>query len=347
MKNVLAFSLGVNHPSSRMRIAAYAPHLEKSGWRLRIHHFDSGIGQSSLPKTKWFGRTGHRLRRGWRTLQASSALHKLGPHQPIVISRELPVSKRPFLNAPNPLILDVDDAIYLGGDRTGFEALCRRADVIICGNQSIADAISSVTRKHVIIPTAVDTDCYSVRENHRLNGPLRIGWLGSSMSIEHTLAPMAKVFHELQQELKFELVVISDRPASFMKDSRWVRYLNWSPTLERTISMHIDVGIMPLENNPYQAAKCGAKLLQYMAAGLPVIATPVGVNRQIVVDGVNGYWATGPEEWRLAIRRLTEDESLRSSYGNAGRRHVIENYSIAHWAGHWVTMLNQVTNSVG
>ena len=83
---------------------------------------------------------------------------------------------------------------------------------------------------------------------------------------------------------------------------------------EKAIADHMDVGLMPLQDNPYQRAKCGAKLLQYMAAGLPVIAAPVGVNREIVADSVNGLSAAGPDDWWQAIQRLTEQEKLRTAF---------------------------------
>jgi hypothetical protein len=174
-----------------------------------------------------------------------------------------------------------------------------------------------------------------------LNGPLRAGWLGSSMSIEQTLLPWLDVLGEIRERLSFELVVISDEPPRFLRDIGWARFLPWSPAVEKSIADHMDVGIMPLQDNPYQTAKCGAKLVQYMAAGLPVIATPIGVNRDLVINEVTGCWATGPGDWRQAIHLLAEQETLRATFGRAGREHVMRNYSIARWADRWVDLLNE------
>ncbi len=342
MKDVLAFTLGVNHPSSRMRIAAYAPYFARAGWNLRLHHFHSGMGKSGQQTDAWWRRAGRRLHRNFRTMQAASALRRLDPRQPIIISRELPVSRRPFLSAPNPLVLDVDDALYLGANRSGLDALCRKAQIVVCGNTTIAANLSDIARKCTVIPTVVDTDLYAVRDDYHWTGPLRLGWLGSSMSIEQTLWPLADTLRALQAGLHFELVIISDEPAAFLQDAPWTRFIKWSPVVEQSIGAHIDIGIMPLEDNPYQAAKCGAKLLQYMAAGLPVIASPVGVNRDIVIDGSTGFWATSPQDWRQAIQRLLQDEPLRASLGNDGREHIVRNYSVARWAGNWIETLNQL-----
>jgi glycosyltransferase involved in cell wall biosynthesis len=342
MKQLIAFTLGVNHPSSRLRIAAYADHFLRLGWRLRMHHFDSGRGKALPRAGSWWKRATRRLHRGWQTARAVTALHKLHPDEPIIVSRELPVSRRPFLKAPNPMVLDIDDALYLGTGRDRLLELCQRAQVVVCGNSTIAGELSPSSRRCVVIPTVVDTDLFRVRTDYRLNGPLRAGWLGSSMSIEQTLLPWLNALCEIRSQLSFELVVISDEPPSFLRDIGWPRFLKWSPAVERSIADHMDVGIIPLQDNPYQRAKCGAKLVQYMAAGLPVIATPIGVNRDLVVDGVTGCWAVQPDDWRQAIHRLAEQETLRAAFGRAGREQVVRNYSVARWAEQWVALLNEL-----
>ena len=257
MKQLLAFTLGVNHPSSRLRIAAYAGHFLRRSWRLQMHHFDSGMGKSLPRSGSWSKRATRRLHRGWQTARAMSALRKLQPDEPIVISRELPVSRWPFLKAPNPMVLDIDDASYLGPGRNRLLELCRRAQVVVCGNRTIAGELSPFSRRCVVIPTAVDPDLFSVRTDYRLNGPLRAGWLGSSMSIEQTLLHWLDVLGEIRRQVSFELVVISDEPPRFLRDIGWARFLPWSPAVEKSIADHMDIGLMPLQDEPYQAAKCG------------------------------------------------------------------------------------------
>jgi glycosyltransferase involved in cell wall biosynthesis len=340
MKQLLAFTQGGNHPSSRLRIAAYADHFLRRGWRLRMHYFDSGMGKALPRAGSWWIRATRRLHRGWKTARATSALRKLQPDEPIVVSRELPVSRRPFLQALNPMVLDIDDALYLGPGRDRLLELCRRAQVVVCGNAILAGELSPFSSRCVVIPTVVDTDLYRVRTDHRLNGPLRIGWLGSSMSVEQTLLPWLEVLGEIRKQLSFEMVLISDELPRCLRDIAWAHFMQWSPAVEKSIADLMDVGLMPLQDDPCQAAKCGAKLVQYMAAGLPVIASPVGVNRDLVIDGVTGCWAARPEDWRQAIHRLAEQETLRAAFGRAGREHVVRNYSIARWSDQWVDLLN-------
>jgi glycosyltransferase involved in cell wall biosynthesis len=340
MKEVLAFTLGVNHPSSRLRISAYTDHFRRRGWDLRMHPFDSGMGKASS-QTGW-KRLSRRLQRGWQTMRATVALRNLSPEVPIIITRELPVWRRPFLNVPNPMVLDIDDALYLGPGRDRLLELCRRAQMVVCGNKILADELSKFSHRCVVIPTAVELERYRVRTDYQLNGPLRLGWLGSSMSIEQTLQPFLGLLSDIHQQLTFELVIISDEPPSFLRDIGWSRFVKWSPAVEKSIADHMDVGLMPLQDNPYQSAKCGAKLVQYMAAGLPVIATPVGVNRNIVMNGITGFWAANPDDWHQAIQRLAEQETLRSAFGRAGWEHVMHNYSIARWAEQWIILLNEL-----
>lgn len=333
MKPVTAFTLGAQHPSGRLRIAAYRDHFHRLGWEMRLHHFDPGMGKTP-PRTLF-----HRLQRQWRMSRAAATLRQLGPAEPIIISRELPVNMRPFLDAPNPLVLDIDDALHLGPGRDKIHALCRRAQAVVCGNATLANDLSAVSENCVVIPTVVDTDRYRVKTDYALRGPLRVGWLGSSMSLEVTLGPLLESLREAQRALAFEFIVISDEPPA----AGWVRFVKWSPEVEIAIADHLDVGIMPLQDNPFQAAKCGIKLIQYMAAGLPTIATPVGVNRNLVRNGATGCWARTPGEWREAIQRLAGDEAERAAFGRTGRQLVVEGYSVARWAPRWTTLLEQLT----
>ena len=343
MKKVLAFTLGVNHPSSRMRIAAYQDHLWQYGWDLQLHPFDSGMGKTQPREDSSWSRMVRRGRRGLKTLSAIKALRQLRPEEPIIVSRELPVSAGPFLTAPNPLLLDVDDALYLESGRERLLELCRRAEVVVCGNDIIAENLAGFSRRCVVIPTGVKVDRYQPRTDYRQEGVVRIGWLGSSMSIEQTLFPFLEVLEKIRAGLAFELVVISNELPESIKKYEWIRFLKWSPEVEASIAGQMDIGIMPLQDNPYQAAKCGAKLAQYMAAGLPVIATPIGVNRELVVNGRTGYWAARPEEWVRAIRELAGQQTLRESFGRAGRERAETHYSIAHLAKKWASLLNEST----
>ncbi len=343
MKPVLAFTQGADHPSGRLRIAAYEKQLSTHGWQLSMHHFAKGMGKSLSPSAAWWQRGVRRLHRNWQTRRAVQALGQIPPEQPIIISRELPVHRHAFLDARNPLVLDVDDALYLGAGRDRLIELCRRAQAVICGNRMIADNLEPFSRRYEVIPTVVDVDQYAVRTDYRLTGRLRVGWLGSSMSLNETLLPWLEMMMVAGREWPFELVIISDEPPRFMSRYATLSFLKWSPPMECTIANHFDVGLMPLQNIAAQAAKCGAKILQYMAAGLPVIASPIGVNRELVVDGITGFLADNAGDWRQALQVLADQEALRRSMGHASRARVVTNYSITCWVDRWAMVLNEIS----
>jgi hypothetical protein len=145
----------------------------------------------------------------------------------------------------------------------------------------------------------------------------------------------------LQREIGFEFVIVSGpglfRPGPDLN----YRFVPWSPAIEGQIADMFDVGIMPLKDDPLQRAKCGAKLLQYMAAGLPVVASPVGINSSIVRPGENGYLAGEAEAWRSALQQLAADPALRSRLGSAGRSLVERDYSLGRWLPAWLEVLEE------
>ena len=242
MKPVLAFTQGADHPSGRLRIAAYAKQLSTRGWQLSMHHFAKGMGKSLSPSAAWWQRRVRRLHRNWQTRRAVQALGQIPPDQPIIISRELPVRRHAFLDACNPLVLDIDDALYLGAGRDRLIELCRRAQAVICGNRMIADNLEPFSRRCEVIPTVIDVDQYAVRTDYRLTGRLRVGWLGSSMSLNETLLPWLEMMMVAGWEWPFELVIISDEPPRFMSRYATLSFLKWSPPMECTIANHFDVG---------------------------------------------------------------------------------------------------------
>jgi glycosyltransferase involved in cell wall biosynthesis len=119
----------------------------------------------------------------------------------------------------------------------------------------------------------------------------------------------------------------------------------WSEQTEAQDIARLDVGIMPLVDAPFERGKCGYKLIQYMACGLPVVASPVGVNRQIVEHGVNGFLAETPEQWATALRTLCADPALRARMGAAGRRKVEQHYSLQVTAPRLVQILRRAAGA--
>jgi hypothetical protein len=235
-----------------------------------------------------------------------------------------------------PVVCDYDDAIfhmYDGHSKAAvrrllgrkLEPLLSRAAAVVCGNRYLQDYAGRFCPNTIIVPTVVDADIYvPARPAVQPAAPL-VGWIGSSStwvdveplvpSILEALAPFGARFRAVGAG-----TAATARPGLELGE--------WSRATEVGEVQRLDIGIMPLIDRPFQNGKCGYKLIQYMACGLPVIASPVGVNSEIVSHGENGFLASTVEEWTEALQRLVSDAELRRRMGEAGRRRVEERYSL-------------------
>jgi glycosyltransferase involved in cell wall biosynthesis len=211
--------------------------------------------------------------------------------------------------------------------------MCRNAAWVTPGNEYLARFASEESARVTVIPTVIDTEKYYVRSYgpEAENGRIRVGWSGSDQSIAHGLFPYLGILAELQKTLDFELVIITNsEPKLPVPGIRW-KFHKWAEADEADLGKHIDIGIMPLVDNEFQRGKCGLKLLQYMAAGLPTIASPVGVNSEITLEGRTGFLAANKEQWGSALKTLVSGPALRAEQGMAGRRRCVEHYSVVRW----------------
>jgi len=207
-------------------------------------------------------------------------------------------------------------------------ALMRRAEIVVVGNEYLARfAQESGARRTEILPTAIDLSHYDgacLTEPESRSAVPCVGWIGQRATA-HFLKPLAPLFERLTSEAKARFSAIGiDADALPLP----MVSIPWTEESEVSSLRSFDVGIMPLADGPFERGKCGYKLIQYMACGLPVVASPVGVNRQIVEHGVNGFLAETPAEWASALERLLAEPDLRRRMGQAGRRKVEREYCI-------------------
>lgn len=225
--------------------------------------------------------------------------------------------------AKKPLIYDFDDAMWLprvGGSRIAqllhreraVQDVLRCAVAVIAGNDYLAEYASRFNRNVTVVPTAIDTAKYPT------GGGSTVGWIGSRTTLPY-LQPLKTVFEKLGIVPR----VIAAGDPGFR-----VEFRPWSLETELTELSQLGIGISPLPNGPWERGKCGVKLLQYMACGIPVVASPVGVHNQIVQPGVNGYLAGEPAEWESYLRELIGNPTLRRQLGDAGRALVQQHYDI-------------------
>lgn len=254
-----------------------------------------------------------------------------------------------------PIVFDYDDAIFHMYDsapnplvrqllKGKLEPLLRRATACVCGNEYLRDYAAQFCPNSIIVPTTVDTDVYvPATAADRAAVPV-IGWIGSPSTWRY-MRPLLPILSEMAAEGR---VVVRIVGADF--DARsdlfpGMELITWSESGEVAEVQKMDIGIMPLPDDKWERRKSGYKLIQYMACGLPVIASPVGVNRKIVTRDT-GFLASNKQEWREALSRLIGDNELRSQLGRNGRKRVEAHYSLASQAPRLIDLLKSAAQKV-
>ena len=268
------------------------------------------------------------------------ALFKQGRYDLVWLEKEalpwLPAGLEGLLSERTPLVVDYDDAAFHRYDqhRLGLvrsllgrkiDAVMARADRVVAGNAYLADHAQQAGAAQIdILPSVVDTDRYPLAKT-QAGADFTIGWIGAPVTaayLQQIQAPLAQAGAQGDR-----LRLIGSGPIAL--DGISTEILPWAEVSEAETIATFDVGIMPLPDEPFERGKCGYKLIQYMACGLPVVASPVGVNRTIVRHGENGYLAETAAEWTQALEQLRADPELRRRMGQAGRADVEAQYSLA------------------
>lgn len=323
--------------SSRVRMLQYVPALRRVGIDVQV---------SSLLDDRYvralYARGGR-----WRGVVTGYArrcrvMHQAAHYDVVWLEKEcLPwvpsVIEIGLLASRCRLVVDYDDAWFHRYDRHSsrlarcvlagkIDAVMRRADLVTVGNDYLAErARSAGARRVEALPTVVDLAHYRPAARPRRDGTTVVGWIGSPSTASY-LRVVAPVLADLRRRHDVRCVAIGARPDQ-VADTPF-EAVSWSESSEVRLIQGFDIGIMPLLDNPFERGKCGYKLLQYMACGLPVVASPVGINCKIVSSGVNGFLADGAEAWASALEQLVSDDALRYRMGVAGRRLVGQWYSL-------------------
>jgi glycosyltransferase involved in cell wall biosynthesis len=338
MKRVLCITSGRNNPSSRFRVAQWRRHAEARGVTLAFAYAMPPLYRS-YKLIGW--RSSDWLRRLKRRLDVHRALW--GNFDAVLIERQVQgdgdAKFEPlFRNVARRLVLDVDDAVHeTYPDK--YRAIVPLMDEVICGNELLRQSIISFGSKHTtIIPTCIDTDRFVPAASQIQGGVCRLGWIATSSNLPFFL-DLKPALLQAARACPFELHVMTD-PSPLWEELRaWPIHVTchaWSAQKELVFVQECDVGLMPLPDTSWARQKCGFKLLLSMACGRPVIASPVGANRDIARDGVDGLWATSTDDWASAITRLVASPDLRAAMGTSGRQRVVEDYSLDAWAERWI-----------
>ena len=325
--------------SSRLRTFQYLPFLEDEGWEFAVNPlFDeayldslySGQGRSRLGLVLAYLRRLFVLVGFWR-YRLIWVEKELFPYMPAWV--EVMLAK-----AGVRYVVDYDDAIFHNYDLARnklirrllgrkIDSVMRHAACVMAGNEYLAErARAAGAKRVVVIPTVVDHCRYDARQG--TGKPLTVGWIGSPTTQKY-VEQLLPAFQALAQQQSFRLLLVgATADIAARLPGIDVEVQPWSEDTEAALIREMDIGIMPLEDGPWEKGKCGYKLIQYMASGVPVVASPVGVNPAIVDGAGCGLLANHVDEWGEAFRKLISDVALRERLGRAGRAAVRREFSI-------------------
>ena len=337
----------------RYRLEQWQPELLRVGIDMQFHHLlhhpDLVEGLWSRPP-KWRSVT-HLARatmgRVWRTWASARP-------DAVVVHREASLVGPPIIEALTalraPVVFDFDDAIWLFPHtlpgsiltnliRTPWKTswIIRMAAAVSAGNRYLADYAARYSDNVDVIPSTIDPVSYAEEKKHSAGEPLVLGWTGSVGTAPY-LSALLPTLAKIAQTMPLRLRVIG---AEVSHPDLDIELIRWRPETEVTDLLAIDVGLMPLPDNPWTRGKCGMKALQYMALGIPAVVSPVGVNDGIVRDGVNGFLARDASEWHRAIEAL-RDPASRNRLGSNARQTVLNGYSVSDSAARFADLLRSV-----
>ncbi len=324
--------------SSRLRVEQFVPGLEAAGIEVTV----APLLDDAFLLRRYAGRRADFAALVRAYASRAARLRRQGPWDLVWLENEafpwLPdVLERALTRRALPCVVDFDDAWFhrydlhrarsvraaLGGK---LDAVMRRATVVSAGNEYIADHARRAGASRVeIVPTVIDLSRYGAA-SPRLSGPFTVGWIGTPLTATY-LDAIAPALREVAGVRPMRLCAVGAAP--FRLEGVDVQTPSWSEDSEAAMISGFDVGVMPLPDSPWERGKCGYKLIQYMAGGKPVVASPVGVNRTLVREGENGFLAGDLASWTRALVALRDDPGRRASMGAAGRRLVAASYDLS------------------
>jgi glycosyltransferase involved in cell wall biosynthesis len=334
---IAAYTGGIMVPSSRARVRQYIGPLNHLGIQVREYPLPWG---NRLPRHLT-------LRPLWIAATAAARLGALAcswKADVTWISRQLLPAFAPVQAfAKHPLVLDVDDAVWLntGGHRASD--LARASDLIVCGNSFLANHFSRWNGNITVIPTAVNTAWYQPRQNRKPDDTLVMGWTGTSGNFPFLYAIEGALMTICQHFGQAKLLVVADRPPQFkLLPASRVEFELWTPRTEQAAFDRMSIGLMPLADTEWCNGKCSYKMLCYMASGLPVVVTAAGMNRDVLGLGEVGFSAACEREWVEALATLLDSPNLRRRMGAAGRAVVEERFSLHRLAQQYAAVFHSL-----
>ena len=326
-------------PSQRFRIEQWTPYLRSQGVSVDVFSLIDPSQQKALYSA---GNTGGKARLMLRCMvRRLLEVRKVSQYDLIWLHRAAwPVGpalpERMLARRRVPILFEFDDAIYMNHTSAAnqrFKALkwagktgeiCALSRHVVVGNEFLAQYARGFSSNVTIIPTTIDTDDYTPGAPRPSADPVTIGWSGSGTTVAH-LRTLNGVLQAVARQCSIRLQVIGTD--QFELEGVNCSARAWRPETQVEELRRFDVGVMPLPDEDWARGKCALKALEYMAMELPTVTSPVGVNADIIQDGVNGMLATTHDEWVERLVRLVKEPELRARLGKAGRQTVMDSYS--------------------
>lgn len=327
-------------PSQRFRFEHFLKFMEEKG-----HTYDF---QSFLSINAW-----NNLYKQGKTLQKITGvisgylrritrLFSVSRYDFILIHREAAPLGPPFIEwiiakvLNKKIIYDYDDAIWMadqGGEnklwtllkwRSKVASICKWSYKVSTGNDFLADYARKYCDEAVVLPTVINHEIHTPAHKENYQTPV-IGWTGSHSTLFY-LDTLLPTLHELEESFEFTFLVIANKDPKL--PLKKYQFIKWSRESEIDDLSIMDIGVMPLEDNEWSKGKCGFKLIQYLSIGIPAIASPVGVNPEIVIDNKSGFLASSHEDWLNSLKALLSSPTLRKEMGDSGRELITNKYSV-------------------
>jgi len=344
-------------PSQRFRFDQFMDFFNNNGYTIT---YSSLINES---EDRWFYKPGHWIKKTILILKSIllrfHTVFTAKQYDIIFVQREAIMLGTSFferqLAKRAPLIFDFDDSIWqldVSDANKKFSWLKNPektseiisvASVVLAGNDYLANYAKKFNSNTSIVPTTLYTHGIDYEYTKKLNNKkITIGWIGSTTTIKHiewALPMLNELFSIFDNQL--QLIIISDKKPYL--PSIHFTFIQWTPASEKQLLTTMDIGIMPLPDDEWTRGKCGFKGLQCMSYGIPVVMSAVGVNKQIVNHGMNGFLATTNSEWVECISKLIASQNLRNEMGNEGRKTVCNHYSKEVWQENLLNIFDTLT----
>jgi glycosyltransferase involved in cell wall biosynthesis len=322
--SVLVITNNLQQASFRLRIEALKEPLQERGVNLHIFVRPRGI------------------------LKRRALLKTADVYDATILQRKMldPGDMRLLRSRSKKLFFDVDDAVMYHSRPVGlieewrtmrrFRAVAKSVDKVVAGNEYLANLFRAEGATAAILPTVVDPQHYHVKTHAPTDSPALV-WIGSNSTLKYLSQILPTLAQAAQRVPGLNLITIGD--VALTNPPIPTAHVNWTPHTEAVALVRGDIGIAPTPEDRWTLGKCGFKIIQYMATGLPAIASPVGASREIVVENQSGFLPKTDSEWIEAIATLAVDPVKRQSFGAAARKRVEENFSLNRAADFWAERL--------